>query len=142
MNTAITYSLDQINHAAKWAILQLGKSRLLALHGEMGAGKTTLTQEILKQLGSEDMVQSPTYSLVNVYELGDGQRIYHMDWYRVKDEEEAFEAGIEEMLQSGCLCIVEWPNRIPGLLHEPVVHLQITGTDSGSRELKILQGLP
>lgn len=142
MSSELTYTLDQINHAAKWAILQLGESRLLALHGEMGAGKTTLTQEILKQLGSEDTVQSPTYSLVNVYQLGDGQRIYHMDWYRIKDEEEAFDAGIDELLQSGCLCIVEWPNRIPELLYEPVVHLQISQKDPETRELKILPGLP
>ncbi len=118
MNAAFTYKLSQLTEAAGWLIRQAADKKIIALYGEMGMGKTTLAKEIVHRLGSNDMVQSPTYSLVNEYALPDGNRIYHMDWYRLKDEEEAFNAGIDSLVDSGHYCIVEWPEKFPGLLDD------------------------
>ncbi|MGC1632293.1 MAG: tRNA (adenosine(37)-N6)-threonylcarbamoyltransferase complex ATPase subunit type 1 TsaE, partial [Gelidibacter sp.] len=101
------YSIENIESIAS-ALLKEATSKRLLFYGEMGVGKTTLIKELSKQLGSRDHVNSPTFSIVNEYELKDGF-IYHFDLYRIKDEEEALNFGIEDYLYSHQWVFIEWP---------------------------------
>ena len=109
---------------------QLGKSlppgTILLLKGDLGAGKTTFISAIVKELGSFDVVQSPTYALVNEYRTEKGVQIFHFDFYRLKDEQEAFESGLMDLIDSGSWCFIEWPERIPSLLPDQFVKVNIT----------------
>ncbi len=116
---------------------QAGQRRIIALFAPMGAGKTTLSGAILHALGSTDHAASPTFSLINEYALPDGSTLYHMDWYRLKDEEEAMAAGIEDALYSGHRCLVEWPERAPALLPPDALRVEILATDPETRLLKV-----
>ncbi len=129
--------MDEIDKAVQLLLKMLDKTRVIAFHAEMGAGKTTLVSALLKQLGSADVVGSPTFSIINQYQTSNGQTIYHMDWYRLKDEEEAIEAGVEDALYSGQLCLVEWPERAAGLLPPNALHLAIETTGENQRKLRI-----
>lgn len=102
-----------IRDIEEWAmaaekILQKLQHPLLLLQGNLGAGKTTFTQHLLKSLGSNEVVSSPTYTLVNEYQVA-GKKIFHFDLYRLQSSEEALDFGIEEYLENGHLCIIEWP---------------------------------
>ncbi|MBX2841731.1 MAG: tRNA (adenosine(37)-N6)-threonylcarbamoyltransferase complex ATPase subunit type 1 TsaE [Flammeovirgaceae bacterium] len=99
------------------------KHKIWLFEGEMGVGKTTLIKHIAESLGSEDLINSPTYSLVNEYEDGKGETFYHFDFYRIKDEVEALEMGCEEYFYSGNICLIEWPSKIKKLI--PENHLMI-----------------
>ena len=111
---------------------------VFAFHGEMGAGKTSFIHALCEARGVKDVVGSPSFSLVNEYEAEkEGQIIYHMDLYRIKDEEEAVRAGIEDCLFSGNICLVEWPEKIPGLLPAETVHVFIEWVDNDRRRIKI-----
>lgn len=105
--------------------------RIFALFGELGAGKTALTQAFCHVLGVSDLVQSPTFSLVHTY-AGESGPVYHFDLYRLKREEEAYDIGIEEYLDAGHYVFLEWPERIPNILPPEVVsiHIEITGPAS------------
>lgn len=116
-------TVDDLPNIAK-EILGLIKHDVIQFRGEMGAGKTTLIKEIIKQLGSADEVSSPTYALVNEYETSKGI-VYHFDFYRIKDESEAYDMGWEEYAYSGNLCLVEWPERIENLIPEKSHILEI-----------------
>ena len=105
-------------------LLPLFKEKVVLFKGEMGAGKTTLITEILKQMNSEDGASSPTYSLVNEYHTDYGT-VYHFDFYRINDEEEAYDMGWEEYAYSGDFCFVEWPERIINLIPEKYHILEI-----------------
>lgn len=109
------YSLDEIGEAVKWLLKQAGNRKIIAFHGDLGAGKTTLISALCKFLGVEDPVSSPTFSIINLYNSVGGEKIFHLDLYRLKDEQEAIEAGVEDCLSSGSYCFVEWPERVPEL---------------------------
>ncbi len=98
---------------------------IVALRGEMGAGKTTLVAALMERLGSADSVTSPTFALVNVYRTDRGEPVYHFDFYRIERLEEAFDLGYEEYFDSGALCLVEWPEKIEPLLPEGVMNVHI-----------------
>ncbi|MCU0335882.1 MAG: tRNA (adenosine(37)-N6)-threonylcarbamoyltransferase complex ATPase subunit type 1 TsaE [Chitinophagaceae bacterium] len=132
-----SYHLSQLPAAARWLLQQAGQRRIIALFAPMGAGKTTLSGAILHALGSTDHAASPTFSLINEYALPDGSTLYHMDWYRLKDEEEAMAAGIEDALYSGHRCLVEWPERAPALLPPDALRVEILATDPETRLLKV-----
>jgi len=118
----ISYSLAQIHETAK-KLLNEGKNlNVWALHGAMGSGKTTLTKAIIDEMGSHDTTASPTFSIVNEYHTSKGI-VYHFDFYRIKTEMEAFDIGTDEYFDSGNLCLVEWPEKIPSLL--PPQHFEI-----------------
>lgn len=133
------FQLNEIGEVAKdfWAALA-GK-RVFAFHGEMGAGKTTFIHALCDEKGIKDVVGSPSFSLINEYETNDiiPITIYHLDLYRIKDEEEAIRAGIEDALLSRNICLVEWPGKIPGLLPDETVHVNIELVDNNRRRLKI-----
>lgn len=99
-------------------------------------GKTTLIKELCKQLGVVENVSSPTFSIVNEYEAKE-EKIYHFDFYRLKDEQEAFDLGYEEYFYSGNYCFVEWPEKIENLLPENAVSISITGNSEGERTIEL-----
>ena len=126
--------------------------RVYAFHGQMGAGKTTFIKEICEELGVEDIVNSPTFAIVNVYEVkGEGlkiigerlkvkgdEEIYHFDCYRLKNIQEALDFGAEEYLYSGYYCFIEWPEIIEPILPEDIVNISITPTqEDGIRKLVV-----
>ena len=110
---------------------------MVALRGEMGAGKTTLVRAVAEQLGASDQVTSPTFALVNQYEGAEGERIFHFDFYRIEDEREAFDLGYEEYFYSGDLCFVEWPEKIEGLMPDAVMEVRITVEGPTERSFEI-----
>ncbi len=120
--------------------------RVYAFHGTMGAGKTTFTKQLCEELGVTDIVNSPSFAIVNVYEFPAGgtleggvqsSEIYHFDCYRLKDIREAYDMGTEEYLYSGSYCFVEWPEMIDSLLPEDTVHITIIPQEDGTRLLTI-----
>jgi tRNA threonylcarbamoyladenosine biosynthesis protein TsaE len=108
---------------------------VVALEGEMGAGKTTLIRALGAVLGVADDVSSPTFALVNEYRSKEGEPIYHFDFYRIDSEEEAVHLGVAEYFDSGYLCLVEWPARVAGLL--PPAHLQVNVVVTGSESRQL-----
>lgn len=107
--------------------------------GDLGAGKTTFIKVICKELSVLQHVQSPTFAIVNEYETSEGDVLYHFDCYRLKNQEEAFDFGIEEYLDSGNLCFIEWPQIIDGLLPRPHVLISIKGNDKRVITLKTIE---
>jgi tRNA threonylcarbamoyladenosine biosynthesis protein TsaE len=118
-------SIDELPFVAK-EIAQHISNQVVAFYGEMGVGKTTLITEICKVFGVQDSISSPTYSIVNEYEAKDGSKIYHFDFYRIKNISEAYDLGYEEYFYSGYKCFVEWPEKISDLLPNPIVKIFIT----------------
>ena len=123
MKKFIAKDIKDLKGIAK-ELLPLFKEKVVLFKGEMGAGKTTLITEILKQMNSEDEASSPTYSLVNEYHTDYGI-VYHFDFYRINEEEEAYDMGWEEYAYSGDFCFVEWPERIINLIPEKYHILEI-----------------
>lgn len=113
--------------------------RVFAFEGQMGAGKTTFIKHLCEQMGTSDVVNSPTFAIVNVYDVTLPQpgEVYHFDCYRLKDIREAMDFGAEEYLYSGNYCFIEWPKLIESLLPEDTVYIRITPLENGDRELKI-----
>lgn len=105
------------------------------LHGEMGSGKTTLVKHLVKELGIERLVTSPTFSIVNEYGQDGKSSVYHFDLYRIKNEAEALDLGFEEYLASGNLCLIEWPEKVKTLLPDQFFEVKIQYYDSVSREI-------
>jgi len=129
-------SIDRIQEAAKEFVAQMGDNKVFAFYGKMGAGKTTFIKAICEELGVEDVVNSPTFAIVNEYTDGEGEPIFHFDFYRIKKESEAYDIGFEEYVYSGHLCFMEWPELIEDLLPEDTVRVSIEELEDGSREVK------
>lgn len=108
--------------------------KILLFQGEMGAGKTSLIKSICLQLGMLENVSSPTYSLVNEYVYSHG-KIFHFDFFRIKNESEAFDLGFEEYLTSGDYCFIEWPEMIPNLWPDSFIEIKIIETEMGARKI-------
>lgn len=114
------------------------EKRVYALRGKMGAGKTTFTKALCEAMGTDDIVNSPTFAIVNVYNVGDSQdEFYHFDCYRLKSLEEAMDFGAEEYLYSGNYCFIEWPEMIEELLPEDTVNIYIEPQPDGSRIVRV-----
>jgi len=133
----VDFGLSDIKTAANTLLASSGVRRVIALEGEMGAGKTTLITAICKLLGVTDNISSPTFSIINEYRTRDGEVVYHMDLYRVDSEEEAYNAGIVECIHSGSWCFIEWPERIPGLFRDNVLRCTLTIEKNSLRRLEI-----
>jgi tRNA threonylcarbamoyladenosine biosynthesis protein TsaE len=132
----ISYQLDELKNVAKRLIQEI-EAPIWLFYGKMGAGKTTLIREILLELGVSDSIQSPTFSLVNEYADAKNNTIFHFDFYRIEDEEEAYDMGIEDYFYSDSRCLVEWPEKIPNLLPENSVEIHIIVEENQSRTLTI-----
>lgn len=129
-------NLSELPKAANQILEMAQGHRIFLFFAEMAMGKTTLIKELCKQLGVEDNVSSPTFSIVNEY-AAKQEKIYHFDFYRIKDEQEAFDLGFEEYLYSGNYCFVEWPEKIENLLPESAVSISITGNGEGERMIEL-----
>jgi tRNA threonylcarbamoyladenosine biosynthesis protein TsaE len=131
----LNFTLENIVQAAKQLLAETGSGRIFAFHGEMGAGKTTFINALCKALQVEDSISSPTFSIINQYATADGKTIYHMDLYRLKSEQEAINAGVEDCLFSGNTCFVEWPEKAPGIFPDDTLHISIISTGTDIRKL-------
>lgn len=130
------YSLEELPQIAQ-EVIKNAKHKVLLFFGEMGVGKTTLIKEIVKQLGVNDNVSSPTFSLVNEYLSENGESVFHFDFYRIDDENEALDMGIEEYFYSNNWCLVEWPNKIENLLPLESVTVTITANSNQQRTITL-----
>ena len=130
------YDLSQVPDIAK-EILNILDKKILLFYGEMGTGKTTLIKELIYQLGVEENVNSPTFSLVNEYLSKSGETIYHFDFYRIKNENEAFDIGVEEYFYSNNRCFIEWPNKVENLLPLDAVAIHLTNSMDNTRNIQI-----
>lgn len=133
----IVDSEKDLNKVAKEIIKYSGDQNIWIFYGEMGSGKTTLIKAIAGRLGIEDNVHSPTFSIVNEYINLRDEVFYHFDFYRIKNEIEAMDIGIDEYFDSGNLCFIEWPQKIPSLLPEKYLKVDIKITSDIGREINI-----
>ena len=133
-----SYTLADLPVVAKEMLASLQDApRVWLFRGQMGAGKTTLSKELLKQLGIDQNVQSPTFSLVNEYQTNSGETVYHFDLYRLKNIQEALAIGIEEYLDSGNYCLIEWPEQAEELWDFPHVNVEIEAINETQRKLTL-----
>ncbi|WP_068839898.1 tRNA (adenosine(37)-N6)-threonylcarbamoyltransferase complex ATPase subunit type 1 TsaE [Pontibacter akesuensis] len=131
-------SLEDLPAAASVLLREAVTAPVILFEGQMGAGKTTLIKELCRQLGVQENVSSPTFALVNEYEGAAGKLIYHFDFYRIQEEREALDIGVLEYLESGKLCLIEWPSMIPNLLPEHYLLLELeVGEDGVERTVRI-----
>ena len=125
-----------LNAAAQFLEI-IGDHTIIAFQGHLGAGKTTFIKAICDTLGVEDNVCSPTFTIINEYRAASGDSVFHFDFYRVEKLQEALDLGLDEYFYSGCLCLMEWPERIRQLLPEETVRVQIDPVDENTRSIKI-----
>ena len=130
----LKFSLGELPAVVSKLISEAGIKRTIALQGSMGAGKTTLVHAFCDALGVRDAVGSPTFSIINEYGTTGGP-VYHIDCYRLRDEQEAIDAGVEDCLYSGNWCFVEWPEKIPHLLPPDTMRIFLEQQEDGSRLL-------
>ncbi|OQB29413.1 MAG: tRNA threonylcarbamoyladenosine biosynthesis protein TsaE [Bacteroidetes bacterium ADurb.Bin174] len=138
MNKETIYieNLNAINIAAQNFIKNVKDKKVFAFYGEMGAGKTTFIKAVCENLGVEDMINSPTFSIINEYSTTNEDTIYHMDCYRIEKESEAMNIGVTEYLYSGNYCFIEWPEKIERLLPDDVVRVKITEIEN---EIRVIE---
>jgi len=130
-----TYTIKDLPNIAGM-VLTNASTKTLLFYGDMGVGKTTLIKELAKKLGVQDTLSSPTYSIVNEYLL-DSDKLYHFDFYRIKNEEEAMDLGIEEYFETNHWKLIEWPEKISNLLPEENTKIELTINLNGSRTINV-----
>ena len=130
----IIFSQDEIEEVAK-KILSENPKKVILFYGAMGVGKTTLIKSLAKNLGVKEATSSPTFSLVNEYQIAENKYIYHFDVYRLKNETEALDMGIDDYLYSGNWCFIEWAENIPSLIPEEHSVIKIATLPDGKRQL-------
>ncbi|MCE5174913.1 MAG: tRNA (adenosine(37)-N6)-threonylcarbamoyltransferase complex ATPase subunit type 1 TsaE [Bacteroidales bacterium] len=128
-------SLNQIRQTAKDFLQATEGKTVFAFYGLMGAGKTSFIKAICEELGVKDVINSPTFAIVNEYSIPNGGSIYHFDFYRIQKLEEAFDLGYEEYFYSGEYCFIEWPEMIESLLPENCLAVHIKEMPDGKREI-------
>lgn len=137
MKTFSVNTIDSLKEVAVELLTFLKESQVIALEGQMGAGKTTLVQQILKSMGIDDLEGSPTYSLINQYESPFFGSVYHLDLYRLNNLEEVFDIGIEELLYQKCICLIEWPEKMIELLPDNTIWVYLRVEEDLSRTITI-----
>jgi tRNA threonylcarbamoyladenosine biosynthesis protein TsaE len=135
-DSEIVFLQHEISEVAKKLIKAGSGLSIWALHGGMGAGKTTLVKALVTTLGVKETIASPTFSIVNEYRNRNGEPIYHFDFYRIKNESEAFDIGTDEYFDSGNLCLIEWPEKISILLPSPHFEIQLEIIDEQTRLIR------
>ncbi|GHT30582.1 tRNA (adenosine(37)-N6)-threonylcarbamoyltransferase complex ATPase subunit type 1 TsaE [Bacteroidia bacterium] len=137
-NIILRIENEGLNEAARSFIALMGDRTVFAFHGEMGAGKTTFIKAICEELGVTDVINSPTFAIINEYRSDTtGELIYHFDFYRINKLSEAEDLGVDDYFYSGALCFIEWPEKIEELLPEDVVNATIREQADGSRILEM-----
>lgn len=125
--------LSDIRSAARTFLETMKEHAVFAFYGKMGAGKTTFIKALCEELGVTETITSPTFAIINEYRAGNGESIYHFDFYRINKQEEAFDFGYEDYFYSGNLCFIEWPELVEALLPENVIKVSIREADNGQR---------
>jgi len=131
-----TFQLSELKEISTKILSHLDSPKTLLFYGEMGVGKTTFIKEFVKQLGVNDTTSSPTFSLVNEYQ-GNNSTIFHFDFYRIEQEEEVYDIGIEDYFYQNAWCLVEWPNKIPNIIPEEAITIKISKNSDETRTLHI-----
>lgn len=129
-------SLEDIDRAAAAFLGEIGEARLVAFYAPLGAGKTTFTAALCRQLEVSEVVCSPTFTIVNEYCTSSGEMIYHFDFYRIRTLQEAVDIGLDDYLYSGCLCLMEWPENVEELLPEETLKVRISVDEDLGRTLE------
>ena len=135
--TLFVENLEQLNSVSKQILEHTLPHKKFAFYGEMGVGKTTLIKFLSLHLGVTNMVSSPTFSIVNEYPINGDDKIYHFDFYRIEDEQEAFDIGYEEYFFSNAYCFIEWPEKITNLIEEDMVRIKIS-TEGTTRRIEVI----
>ena len=130
-------SIEEIAVAAKEFVAAMGERKVFAFYGKMGAGKTTFIKAVCEELGVEDVINSPTFAIVNEYVDGQGEPVYHFDFYRIKNLQEVMDLGYEDYVYSGHVCFMEWPELIENLLPDDAVKVTIEEELDGGRVLVV-----
>ncbi|HXL58327.1 MAG TPA: tRNA (adenosine(37)-N6)-threonylcarbamoyltransferase complex ATPase subunit type 1 TsaE [Chitinophagaceae bacterium] len=133
----VEYKLNNIKTIAEQLWPHYNQYSIWAFHGEMSSGKTTFIHALCEVLQVKDVISSPTFAIINEYISPVAGIIYHMDWYRLKDEEEAIQTGIEDCLLSGNLCLIEWPDKAQGLLPDNTLNIYIETINKDTRRLSV-----
>lgn len=138
MQTIQIESLDTIREAARAFVAGMDDRTVFAFRGAMGAGKTTFIKAICEELGVEDVINSPTFAIINEYRSAEtGELIYHFDFYRINKLSEAEDIGTEDYFYSGALCFIEWPEKVEDLLPGDVVEVSIVENADGTRTVTV-----
>ena len=136
MDILCNFNLDNIRQAANEFIRLMDDRTVFAFYGKMGAGKTTFIKAVCEELGVEDVINSPTFAIINEYRSAKtGELIYHFDFYRINKISEAQDISVEDYFDSGALCFIEWPEKIEQLLPDDTIHVTIAEKEDGSREI-------
>ena len=133
----IIYNLAEIEKVSKFFNTIIEDYKIITFGGELGSGKTTLINEICRNLGVTDTVTSPTYSIIQEYQSGSGLKIYHLDLYRINSPREGIDAGVEECLMSGEICLIEWPENAGFLLPKQTVSILFKTISANRRKLVV-----
>ena len=136
----LVYSIQELGKSAEACWEAAGNATILAFHGPVGVGKTTMIHALCDVKNVKDPVGSPTFSIINEYnfvEEGEEKKIYHIDLYRLRDEQEAIRAGIEDCLFNKHICLIEWPEKITSLLPHDTLHLYMEVVDANTRRMII-----
>ncbi|MEO6135255.1 MAG: tRNA (adenosine(37)-N6)-threonylcarbamoyltransferase complex ATPase subunit type 1 TsaE [Ginsengibacter sp.] len=131
----IIFSLDRLKAAATQFLSLINEYKVIAFSGDLGAGKTTFINAVCEELGVTERVSSPTYSIIQEYRAGDGKIIYHMDLYRIKSEDEAIDAGVDDCIYSKEICFVEWPEMVPDIFPANTVYCSFEILENDQRKL-------
>ena len=137
MKTYSVNSIDSLKEIVIDLLELLNDHQIVALEGQMGAGKTTFVQQVLKAMGIEELDGSPTYSLINQYESPFFGTVYHLDLYRLNSLEEIFDIGIEELLYQKCICLIEWPEKMIELLPDNTIWVYLRVEEDFSRTITL-----
>ena len=135
--TLFAENLEQLNSIAKQILDHTSTHKKFAFYGEMGVGKTTLIKALSLQLGVTDIVSSPTFSIVNEYQADENTKIYHFDFYRIEDENEAYDMGYEEYFFSSAYCFIEWAEKIPNLIEDDMVQIKMS-VAGNTRKIEVI----
>jgi len=130
-------SLEEINEIARTFLQVVKEKRVFALYGAMGVGKTTFVKAICEEFGVKDPINSPTFAIVNEYHTKQDDIIYHFDFYRIDDVEEAYDFGYEDYFYSNNFCFIEWPEKIESILPPGTVNVLFTENTDGTRSISI-----